>query len=486
LGQEQCTSDVANFHNDVRALSCAMIIIREQEKLGLLKGVPRSISLSGSFSENDLRTDGLKISFKGTNLQTTSNMISFKPNIPISSTLNDNALFRVRDGGLVILNNLIILRSNQIGSENAPIVMIISESELQSNEIRKNSPGQLVIDNCILEGGNSASSNVWYNLGLAETCNVGYGAAIIADGQTIVQISESIIRTFEGPAVRALNGAYVTIDKNTILNNNGQRNRNTLNSMQTNVVCEGGIGTTTIDIALDNVTSFTSTGNGWIFSPQESNCKINATFNGEPAQPRSLPQINSANVIVNITNQMTEVTVNGNFLEPCLRTLVLELHEKDKVDVRVTQEFGVESSSNTVNWTDSENIIFQIPQYLLNNLNTSAEWEISIYESGKREQTNWVTLFPTVIVIIDSYIDITLVISIVVPIIAFIIAVIIIFIIAVICHKNRDNKQSELDHKNNEDAELNIQIGSLNGKEMKSTGRAQHKQQEDPQIYNKQ
>ncbi|KAA6373543.1 MAG: hypothetical protein EZS28_030929 [Streblomastix strix] len=50
LGQESCTSYVANFHNDVRSLSCAMIIIREQDKLGLLKGVPRSISLSGSSS----------------------------------------------------------------------------------------------------------------------------------------------------------------------------------------------------------------------------------------------------------------------------------------------------------------------------------------------------------------------------------------------------------------------------------------------------
>ncbi|KAA6353324.1 MAG: hypothetical protein EZS28_051149, partial [Streblomastix strix] len=105
------------------------------------------------------------------------------------------------------------------------------------------------------EGGNSVDSDVWYNLGLAETCNVGYGA----DGQNFVQISGSTVRTFEGPAVRALNGASVQITRDTILNNNGLINRNTLSSMQTNVVCEGGIGTTTIDIALDNVTSFTST-----------------------------------------------------------------------------------------------------------------------------------------------------------------------------------------------------------------------------------
>ncbi|KAA6404063.1 MAG: hypothetical protein EZS28_000408 [Streblomastix strix] len=87
-------------------------------------------------------------------------------------------------------------------------------------------------------------------------------AAVVADGQTVVQISGSNIRTFEGPAVRALNGASITIDKNSILDNNGQRNKNAFSSMQTNVVCEGGIGTTTADVALDNVISYITIGNG--------------------------------------------------------------------------------------------------------------------------------------------------------------------------------------------------------------------------------
>ncbi|KAA6388205.1 MAG: hypothetical protein EZS28_016270 [Streblomastix strix] len=106
------------------------------------------------------------------------------------------------------------------------------------------------------------SSNVWYNSGLAKTCNVGYGAAVVVDGQSIVQISGSNIRAFEGPAVRALNGASVTIERNTVLDNNGLRNRNTLGSMQTNVSCEGGIGTTPADVALDNVISYITIGNG--------------------------------------------------------------------------------------------------------------------------------------------------------------------------------------------------------------------------------
>ncbi|KAA6386176.1 MAG: hypothetical protein EZS28_018295 [Streblomastix strix] len=265
-GQESCTSYVANFHNDVRTLSYAMIIVKAQDALGLFKGVPRSVSITCQFAENDLRTDGLTVTFTGTNFQTLANMISFQPNLPISTKLNDNTLFRVHDGGLVTLSNLFVQRSNQIGSENAPIAVIISGVGKQSNGLQKNAAGQLVIDNCIFEGGNSAISNVWYNLGLAETCNVGYDGAIVADGQTAVRISGSSIRTLEGPAVRALNGASVTIDRNTILDNNGQRNRNTLSSMQTNVVCEGGIGTTTIDISLDKVTSFISTGNAWIYS----------------------------------------------------------------------------------------------------------------------------------------------------------------------------------------------------------------------------
>ncbi|KAA6359138.1 MAG: hypothetical protein EZS28_045335, partial [Streblomastix strix] len=240
-GQESCTSYIANFHNDVRTLSCAMIIIRAQDSLGLLKGVQRTISISGSFAENDLRTDDLDVQFTGESRILSLNRISFLPNLPVSTNPIDGSLFRVYDDGAVTLTNLIIQRSNQIGSENVPIVTVISRTGKQSNGLQKNTAGQLVIDNCIFEGGNSPSSDVWYNLGLAETCNVGYGAAVVADGQTVVRISGSSIRTFEGPAVRALNGASVTIDRNTILDNNGLRNRNTLSSMQTNVVCEGGI-----------------------------------------------------------------------------------------------------------------------------------------------------------------------------------------------------------------------------------------------------
>ncbi|KAA6362667.1 MAG: hypothetical protein EZS28_041806, partial [Streblomastix strix] len=208
-GLESCTSYVANFHNDVRTLSCATIIIKAQDSLGLLKGVTRSISLSGSFTENDLRTDGLPVSFTGSNPPTSYNIL-FQPT---GTNPNDNSLFRVRNDGIVKLTQLYIQRSNQIGSESIPIVVIISGVGQQMNGLEKNAAGQLVIEKCIFEGGNSAFSNVWYNLGLAETCNVGYGAAIVADGQTIVQIQESNIRTFEGPAVRALNGAYITIDK---------------------------------------------------------------------------------------------------------------------------------------------------------------------------------------------------------------------------------------------------------------------------------
>ncbi|KAA6385433.1 MAG: hypothetical protein EZS28_019041 [Streblomastix strix] len=481
-GSESCTSYVQNFYNDIRTLSCAMIIMKAQDSLGLFKGRQRSVSITGSFTENDLRTDGLTVSFNGTNFLTSANMISFKPNIPTLYSMNDNALFRIRDGGLVTLNNLFISRSNLIGSENAPIAMIISGVGQQSNVIRKNAPGQIVIEKCILEGGNSVSSNVWYNLGLAETCNVGYGAAIVADGQSIVQISGSTFRTFEGPAVRALNGAYVTIDKNTILNNNGLRNRNTLSSMQTNAVCEGGSGTTSVNVALDNVTSFTSTGNGWIFSPSESSCDVKATLNGEIVLPRSIPKIDQANVIVNITNQQDKITVNGRFLEPCLSSLVLEIHEKNKADAKVTLEFGIESSYPTIEYLDSENIIFQFPYTQLKDLDQSVEWEISIYESGKREQTNWLSIQPTVIDTIpdqpgddqsgetSTKIDIKLILSIVLPIAVFIIAVIIIFIIVIACIKSNDKKHSDLHHKGNEDT-LMDDLNSLNENEKNESDR---------------
>ncbi|KAA6376492.1 MAG: hypothetical protein EZS28_027981, partial [Streblomastix strix] len=395
-GRESCTSYIANFHDDVSTLSCAMIIIRAQEQFGLTNKAERVIYIYGSFTENDLRTDDLTISFRGSNIQTPSENISFKPNLPISTNPIDHALFRIRDGGLVTLTDLYIQRSNITGSENAPIIMIISGAVQQSNGQQKNAAGQIVINKCILEGGNSASSDAWYNQGLAETCNVGYYAAIVADGQTTVQISGSTIRTFEGPAVRALNGASVTIDKNTTLDNNGQRNRNTLSSMQTNVVCEGGIGTTSVDIALDNVTSFTSTGNAWIFSPSGNKCTINATFNGEVALPRSLPQTNSANVTINTTNQQAEVTINGKFLEPCIRTLLLELCEATKAGLGEVLSFDIESKSIQANWINSENIKFTFSSSLLEDLNTSVQWRVSIYESGKRMTAKWVLTYPVI------------------------------------------------------------------------------------------
>ncbi|KAA6402461.1 MAG: hypothetical protein EZS28_002021 [Streblomastix strix] len=192
-GLESCTSYIVNLHNDVRTLSCALVILRAKDALGLLKEVPRSIFIEGSFIENDLRTDGLTIQFKGTNTQTFANMISFKPNIPTLFTISNNALFRANDGGLVTLNNLFLQRSNKIGSESAPIVIIKSEAVQQSNELQKNAPGKLVIERCILEGGNTAISDVWYDLGLTQTCNVGYYATIVADGQSVVQISGSTI-----------------------------------------------------------------------------------------------------------------------------------------------------------------------------------------------------------------------------------------------------------------------------------------------------
>ncbi|KAA6387756.1 MAG: hypothetical protein EZS28_016719 [Streblomastix strix] len=480
-GSESCGSYIANFHNDVNTFSCALIIIKAQDALGLLKGVPRSIFLEGSFTENDLRTDNLHVSFTCLNAQSSSNQISFLPNLPISANPIDHALFRIHDG-YITLTNLHIQRSNIIGSENAPIVVIINGIGQQSNRLQKNSPGKLVIERCILEGGNTAISDVWYDLGLTETCNVGYGAAIVADGRSVIQISGSTIRTFEGPTVRALNGASVTFDKNTIIDNNGQRNRNTLSSMQTNVVCEGGIGTTTVNIALDNATSYKSTGNGWVFSSSDNSCIVKATFNGEPAQPRSIPKIDQANVVVNITNQQDKITVNGKFFEPCLRTLVLELYEKNKVDKRMTLDFGIDSSYPTVEYLDSENIVFQFPYIQLKDLDYSVEWEISIYESGKREQTNWATSLPTVIDIIPDQpgddksggtskkIDIKLILSIAIPVGVFIIAVIIIFIIAVICLKYKNKKQSD-SHKENEDIRMEYEISSLNENEKNESDR---------------
>ncbi|KAA6373233.1 MAG: hypothetical protein EZS28_031242, partial [Streblomastix strix] len=168
-----------------------------------------------------------------------------------------------------------------------------------------------------------------------------------------------------------------------------------------------------------------------------------------------------------------KITVNGKFFEPCLRTLVLELHEKNKVDSRVTLEFGIDSSYPSVEYIDSENIIFQFPYTQLKDLDYSVEWEISIFESGKREQASWATSLPTVIDIIPDQpgddesggkskkIDIKLILSIAIPVGVFLIAVIIIFIIVIACFKYNDKKHSDLHHKKNEDIRMEYEISSM-------------------------
>ncbi|KAA6379218.1 MAG: hypothetical protein EZS28_025256 [Streblomastix strix] len=56
-GLEECTSYIANYYQDVKSVGCAVIIIRAQETQEQLKGIPRSVSIVGTFTENDLRTD---------------------------------------------------------------------------------------------------------------------------------------------------------------------------------------------------------------------------------------------------------------------------------------------------------------------------------------------------------------------------------------------------------------------------------------------
>ncbi|KAA6371826.1 MAG: hypothetical protein EZS28_032647, partial [Streblomastix strix] len=395
-GQESCSSYTGNYHLDVRTLSCAMIVIRSQDLNGELKKSPHIISINDSFTENDLRTDDIAVSFIGENSLHQSNKIIFEPILPTGTSPSDNSLFRIRDGGLVTLTNLFILRSNILGSENAPIVMIIYGIGQQSNGNIMNAPGKLVIEKCILEGGNSANSNVWHDLGLTETCNVGYGAAIVADGQTIVQISGSSIRTFEGPAVRALNGASVTIDKNTTLDNNGLRNKNTLSSMQTNVVCEGGIGTTLVDVALDNVTSYRITGNAWIFSSSDNACDIKATFNGIQQLPRSQPQAETANVTIYQQKKIADVNIGGHFMEPCMRSLVLEIRQNNGIKQGITLDIGVENASSQVAWSSSNNVIIQLEASLIQELLVYTPWEVSIYDVGQKDSATWILTEPVI------------------------------------------------------------------------------------------
>ncbi|KAA6372464.1 MAG: hypothetical protein EZS28_032007 [Streblomastix strix] len=153
-----------------------------------------------------------------------------------------------------------------------------------------------------------------------------------------------------------------------------------------NVVCEGGISTTTINVAFDNITSLLQSGNEWIFYLLESRCNIKATYKGESAQSRYHPYIYSASVTIHNTSQKAEARVEDKFLELGMRRLILEIHEQDIDDLGVKQEYNVENISNTANWISSDKVIFIIPSSFLNDLNVSNQWQISIYDTSNTGQ----------------------------------------------------------------------------------------------------
>ncbi|KAA6383586.1 MAG: hypothetical protein EZS28_020888, partial [Streblomastix strix] len=491
-GINQCTSYTANYRSGISTVGCAVIVMKGQDNIGLLKGKARIVLITGEFTESDLQTDGLNVSFQGTDSITRQNQIRLYPSSTSSTNLADNSLFRVSDSGSVALINLYILRLNYINSDNCPIAMIVGGSNQQSNQGQMNAEGQLVIQSCIFEGRNSRDTSIWINQGVSETCDVGYGAAIVADGQSSVQIIKTTIKSFEGPAVRAMNGAGVTIDSDTILDLNGIRFQNTLSSMQTNAVCEGGSGTSYIYIALDNTTSYLSQGNGWIFSQTGSSCTVRTTYNGVDVIPRSAPYTTNANIVVHNNIQQAEVTVNGRFLEPCMRQLVLEIYDQKKPEIKVTHQFGVGSSStsmNAENQFSSDRVVLNIPSALLQDLDISSEWVVSVYESGRREQASWTTTRPTQdgeVPVVDtedgkkvglSSVAI-LVLSIIIPIVVFIVIIVLILLCVYCCLKGQsnDNKKRSPEEADDYNKETEVQMQTENEEDVKSMDQEQQQQ----------
>ncbi|KAA6387202.1 MAG: hypothetical protein EZS28_017271 [Streblomastix strix] len=347
-GNVSCIEYDDDYTSDIKTLSCAMIVIRGQDKEGQLQNESRMVLVDGEFDESDMRTDGLIITFYGNQHQSASSLISFKPNLysdikpPKASYYNDesnniidNSLFRVTNGGQLNLDSIQVTRIRSfIGAEEIPIVSVVPESG-KYGEI-SSIPGILTLTNSIISGSGSFADK-WSGKGIELICNIEYAPLIVASSSGKVQLIGTTVTQSEGAGIYASGGTQLSVDSKSSLDSNGERVGSSLSGMQTNVVCDGiNINgttiTTSIEINSNSLPSYTLNNETWVFADISKGCIsiIITNTDGEIVSHYS-PVITKGSITISSDDsgsKAVKIIVSGIHINPCDRILYLELRDE--------------------------------------------------------------------------------------------------------------------------------------------------------------
>ncbi|KAA6316564.1 MAG: hypothetical protein EZS28_055242, partial [Streblomastix strix] len=172
------------------------IVIRGQDSIDQLRSSKRIIEIEGDFTENDLKTDGLQVTFLGNNHITTSNHITFRPSV--GSQTNDS-LFRVTNGGELNLDSIQVTRIRSFsGAEEIAIVSVVPESG-KYGEI-SSIPGVLSLINSIISGSGSFAEK-WSGKGINEICKLNYAPLIVGSSTGKVTLIGTTVTQSEGAGI---------------------------------------------------------------------------------------------------------------------------------------------------------------------------------------------------------------------------------------------------------------------------------------------
>ncbi|KAA6402236.1 MAG: hypothetical protein EZS28_002238 [Streblomastix strix] len=234
-GTISCTIYDEDYNDEIKTLNYAVIIIKEQDQYEVLKGIKKIIQIEGDFSENDLKTDWLLITFLGNNHVTTSIQISFTPTV--QSQPNDS-LFRVTNGGELNLDSIQITRIRSFDS-------IIS--------------------------GSGSFAEKWSGKGIIEICILKFAPLISAQLSGKVTLIETTVTQSEGAGIYVSGGKQLSIDSKCQLSSNGEKVRSLLSGMQTHVVYYGINASgypiiTSVEINSNALPSFIQNQETWVFA----------------------------------------------------------------------------------------------------------------------------------------------------------------------------------------------------------------------------
>ncbi|KAA6368991.1 MAG: hypothetical protein EZS28_035482, partial [Streblomastix strix] len=399
-GTISCTKFDEDYNDGIKTLSCAMIIIKEQDYYEVLKGIKRIIELNGEFSEIDLRTDGLQVTFLGNNHITTTNQITFRP--AVGSQPNDS-LFRVTNGGELNLDSIQVTRIRSfIGAEEIPIVSVVPESGKygQISSI----PGILTLTNSIISGSGSFSEK-WSGKQINEICNLNYAPLIASQSTGKVTLIGTTITQSEGTGIYVSGGAQLSIDSTSQLSSNGERIGSLLSGMQTHVVCNGidASGypiTTSVDINFNSLPSYSTNQETWVFADSSKGCNSIIRSPGINIYGRIVPQVSTGILQINIDesgSRTVKAIVTGNNLNPCDRFLTLEvLDERGTIiaqqnlnETTSLTNSQIKSASNApgAQWEDIDKFSLQLSSFQFLNTTTQSKYNMRVVELGKGSQS---------------------------------------------------------------------------------------------------